>query len=241
MLTSDSSAVFAFRQSESKDVLPKNLVHAFRSYDNRSDSDEFQCCSLCEIWEVVKATTAAPGIFPAAEVHDGTTRGTFLDGGLGANNPSSFALDEVTRLSPEEYKCLISIGSGHRSSNSESGAGNNKSRYWSSKRTAQELSRDTEEVHKEMSRIAKCGSDFAYSRFDVPGIDHIALDEWTSEMRGGGFSEKMHTLAFIEAKTQEYLAKPETQENLEKAARAVMKTRLVPVRDSLGNKHHHTE
>ncbi|OHE93902.1 hypothetical protein CORC01_10801 [Colletotrichum orchidophilum] len=72
------------------------------------------------LWEIIRCATAAPYYFTPWSVNG---LGTFQDGGLVANNPSSIALQEVAALFPEapHPSLLASLGTG--SSASASGGG----------------------------------------------------------------------------------------------------------------------
>jgi len=60
-------------------------------------------------WECLRATTAAPGYFPAF-VSEGRT---FQDGALTANNPTGVAIHEAMRLFPRQpIGVVVSVGTG---------------------------------------------------------------------------------------------------------------------------------
>ena len=67
----------------------------------------------CPIWEAARATTAAPTFFKSMSI--GTPPIQYVDGGLGANNPSRLALRECRSIwGPDTKVCLLSIGTGHQ-------------------------------------------------------------------------------------------------------------------------------
>ncbi|KAF4477200.1 Calcium-independent phospholipase A2-gamma [Fusarium agapanthi] len=60
------------------------------------------------IWEVARATTAAPGYFESIKI----IGRKFLDGGMAANNPSLMALREINNLHGLVPDLFVSIGTG---------------------------------------------------------------------------------------------------------------------------------
>jgi hypothetical protein len=85
---------------------PAGPIAVFRSYSGRDVRP-----SNCTIWEAARATTAAPCFFK--EIRFGTLPVSYVDGGLGCNNPSEVALVEAKQLWPtSKHFCLVSIGTG---------------------------------------------------------------------------------------------------------------------------------
>ncbi len=72
--------------------------------------------------QIAKATAAAPCYFPAVDVVNlpGDSRVSFIDGGLGKNDPSSFVMQDLVMQSnndsllgnKENNFCLLSFGCG---------------------------------------------------------------------------------------------------------------------------------
>ena len=63
----------------------------------------------CKIWEAARATSAAPTYFERMEINDRS----YVDGGLGRNNPSREVLHEAkTLFGARKIGCLVSIGTG---------------------------------------------------------------------------------------------------------------------------------
>jgi hypothetical protein len=78
----------------------------FRSYHG-----EGVLKSKCGIWEAARATSAAPSFFKPMTIKSST----YVDGGLGYNNPAKLALIEAGRIWVGRDVCLVSIGTGHPS------------------------------------------------------------------------------------------------------------------------------
>jgi patatin-like phospholipase/acyl hydrolase len=67
------------------------------------------------MWEVARATSAAPTYFPPVKIkaHEGNDYYSFVDGGVFANNPGMCALVEAQKMFPEaEEIVLVSVGTG---------------------------------------------------------------------------------------------------------------------------------
>lgn len=199
----------------------------FRSYDYVDTENKPRKASSCQTWQVARATTAAPGYFATATI-DGEE---FFDGGFGSNNPSHEAFTELSRIHPKMPMCLVSIGSGNSSSVSRYDSGRKFGRRLSYLRAARKIVTGSATTHKSLEALARYQSEkFSYFRFDVPGLDHIQLDEWKKKTRNDlPTSEKMHTNAFIKARTDVYLANPQTRQKIRYCAEAIvdsLKTRI---------------
>jgi len=71
--------------------------------------------SKCEIWKAARATSAAPSFFKEMYIDVPRPGVTYVDGGLGHNNPAELALDEAGRIWPDNKSfCLLSIGTGRQ-------------------------------------------------------------------------------------------------------------------------------
>jgi predicted acylesterase/phospholipase RssA len=75
--------------------------------------------SKCAIWEAARATTAAPSFFKPMAIPNPQPPITYVDGGLGYNNPSQLAMVEAQRIWGTGRKfCIVSIGTGQQSAKS---------------------------------------------------------------------------------------------------------------------------
>ena len=174
---------------------------------------------------MARATTAAPGIFPLVKMEGQV----FVDGSFGTNNPALSGYTEAATMQPKSSTCLISIGSGHRSSSSGFGFGGNLGQLLAYIGSAIGMSTDTARAHEQLEALAGSNpTQLTYFRFDVPGLENIPIDEWTSKRRAGAPEfGNMHTLAFIELRTNEYLGRPEVIKAIHNAALAVVNTRRI--------------
>ena len=195
------------------------VPYVFRTYNNTSlDARNPGMAHDCQIWQVVLATAAAPGLFPTAKF-DGKE---YLDGGFGANNPSHEASLELSNLHPSNPICLVSIGSGKRRAAARFQS-HSLGQLFSYVRAAVSLATGTENVHQNMREVAALSESFSYFRFDVPGLEDVNLDEWTVKRREQlPNSEKMHTIDFIEKQTNGYLAQDKTRVSIRNCAQMVV-------------------
>jgi Patatin-like phospholipase len=75
--------------------------------------------SECALWQAARATSAAPTFFKPMSVDCPRPPITYVDGGMGCNNPSDVALNEAQRIWPTCTQFgLVSIGTGRSKANS---------------------------------------------------------------------------------------------------------------------------
>ena len=162
------------------------------------------------------ATSAAPTYFhPAA--HAGRT---YIDGGIGFNNPAEIALKQLSSLyGPSAFtNTLISLGTGRRNENPyRAGAPRARSGIAGMidmLRAFAHISTDAEGVHARLEeRFAQTG---AYFRFNPVGLEDIELDDWTAVDDA------------IKASLT-YLSLPETQKRISELAERLLRARgLIP-------------
>lgn len=145
-----------------------------------------------QIWEVARATSAAPTLFEPIKIK-GVTYG---DGGTGWNNPAAEAIAEAHKIWPNRpIGCLLSIGTGLEKA-VQLGLGNgssseavskllrklapNSSFKWEVAKYCVDSLTSSEKIHRE---VASHYSDIVphrnYFRFNVPqGMSYIGLEEW---------------------------------------------------------------
>lgn len=204
-----------------KDHTYLDQFRILRTYNNPSGVQNPGPATDHQIWQVAQATSAAPNFFPPVKV-DGEE---LLDGGFGVNNPSHMAAEELSTIYDTNDICLVSIGSGRYRSPSRTRS-SQFGRLVSLLQTAIEFMTDAEKVHRQMFDIARMSERFSYFRFDVPGLEHIAMDQLVLKKSGKRLqSEEKHTIAFIRAHTQEYLQRGETHESIKSCARMIIESR----------------
>ena len=75
--------------------------------------------SECALWQAARATSAALTFFKPMSIGHPRPVITYIDGGMGYNNPSEVALDEARRIWPRCTQFgLVSIGTGRPKANS---------------------------------------------------------------------------------------------------------------------------
>ncbi|CAH0025888.1 unnamed protein product [Clonostachys rhizophaga] len=112
----------AYAEDQGQAIQEHYLFRTYDHYQNQWASPVMNPgrANNLPIWKVARATSAAPLYFEALVTDPGTEiqgRKKFLDGGLGANNPTFIALREVLQITnpanPHQAKCLlVSIGTG---------------------------------------------------------------------------------------------------------------------------------
>lgn len=117
----DTSAEFnakkVFVTGTLQSVFPPEIF-LFRNYqypiDSSSTPSRYKGSSTNRVFEALRATTAAPSYFD--EFID-EQYGTFLDGGILANNPVGIAIHEARKIWPNtNIDCIVSIGTGKETS-----------------------------------------------------------------------------------------------------------------------------
>jgi hypothetical protein len=189
-----------------------------------------------KIWEVTRATSAAPFFFKMLEADFGPPRGRvgFKDGGIRENNPSYAAYSEHASLKGDEHEpaLLLSVGTGRPDTSNDGFAAAWPGPFgkvgllkkWSEKMAVFKnlLIKYTEgeDRHKMMRTIAK-GEHRWYKRLNVNvGLQDMKLDNWekgmwtnpqtnvTKEVSGG------KTLTRMENATNTYLTREEANKAL---------------------------
>lgn len=188
------SAVFAYQQTTNQQTLSHEVetAYLFRTYKNlhRSKDPEKRCFDKnpgpahdIPIWEVARATSAAPTYFKAPKIDNRE----YLDGGFGPNNPSLEIYEEVRTMNNQSNECVsivLSIGTGK----------NNKLSRWTQTTVpgfryinhynfAKGWASQSEEQHGRMLK-EQVKFNFVYKRLNVQeGLDKMKLDEWRTRAR----------------------------------------------------------
>ena len=172
------------------------------------------------IWQVARATSAAPTYFKAVKLKPKDEEFEFIDGGLGANNPSEEVYQSVEQLSKNHRGAvseLVSIGTGK---STEKGK-NHKTGYrlyLKYANAAIQWAAQSEATHERMgSQTRKDGTN--YSRLNVEqGLAKVKLDTWKGK-------KGARTLKLIRAETRKYLESDAAQEKIRGVAERVVQIR----------------
>ncbi|KAF2195450.1 FabD/lysophospholipase-like protein [Zopfia rhizophila CBS 207.26] len=214
-------------------------AYLLRTYDHRYDPDIApvwvtpynEGADKLRIWEVARATSAAPFFFKMLEADFGHPRGKigFKDGGIRENNPSYAAYSEHASLKGDDHEpaLLLSIGTGRPDTQKDGFASVWPGPFgqaplmkkWSEKfavfKNVLIKYTEGEDRHKMMRAIAR-GEHRWYKRLNVnQGLESMKLDSWEkgswknpktgqiSEVAGG------KTLSRMEQVTNAYLDRGE--------------------------------
>ncbi|KAF8600238.1 FabD/lysophospholipase-like protein [Ceratobasidium sp. AG-I] len=191
--------------ARSKHSLNAGIPCIFRSYDAPSNRGP-----NCTIWQALRATTAHPDLFKSIEISELNIQESFVDGGLGCNNPLPHILAEAKALYPNrKISTIVSIGTGHVHTiyipdSRRLGGLLPKNVVAAMKGIAM----DSEQVAREMGLRFQCTWE-VYFRFSVDqGMQDIAVDGWES-------------LGAITAHTRAYMQQVQCNQALDKAAQSL--------------------
>jgi Patatin-like phospholipase len=233
--------------------------YLFRSYDHHPNvsKETHEARNLLElnpgyahripIWQVARATSAAPTYFNAITIDDHK----FLDGGFGTNNPAEEIYREVCQMNGNNKSSvglLVSIGTGQSKMSRFATATGSLSKYLTFLRAAKQMAVDGEKVHQRMQNDnlpTPENGPRRYYRFNVPytrakqpnteaeeparrprtkPLGDMALDEWKTESKV--FQRSCNTtLRDIKAATEAYLSDPKVQVDFDKVARLLVTAR----------------
>lgn len=134
----------------------------------------------CAIWEALRATSAHPDLFKSIEIGQPNMRESFVDGGLGCNNPLAHILAEAKLAFPDRnVACIISIGTGHGGTIHIP----KPNLFWrvlpsNATATMKSLATDCEQVAQEMAARFHDTKDI-YFRLNVDqGMQNIDISDW---------------------------------------------------------------
>ncbi|KAF2272115.1 FabD/lysophospholipase-like protein [Westerdykella ornata] len=179
-------------------------AYLLRTYDHRYDPE---ICPIwltpynegadkLKIWQVTRATSAAPFFFKMLEADFGPQRGKvgFKDGGIRENNPSYAAYSEHASLRGDDHEpaLLLSVGTGRPDTSHDGFAAAWPGPFgkvplvkqWSEKiavfKNLLIKYTEGEDRHKMMRTIAK-GEHRWYKRLNVnKGLENMKMDHWES-------------------------------------------------------------
>ncbi|CAG9997027.1 unnamed protein product [Clonostachys byssicola] len=194
------------------------------------------------IWQVARATTAAPRYFESIKIDDRK----FWDGGMVANNPSLVALREIHGLHETVPSIFVSLGTGLKQATEQSQTARNHAsedvrpalrraltidnvwrkqgfkkyseigRYWSKHMTDCEGDDGTNGWNSHSDAI---GLKKRYRLNVENNLANISLDEWRPAKSGE------ETLRSIQELTETYLSQADTINMIEDIAKEVVKIR----------------
>jgi hypothetical protein len=175
---------------------------------------------MSQIWEVARATSAVPTLFPQIHLEDHV----FIDGGVMANNPTQEALREVAFLCGGELAgtCIVSIGSGFSNkprppASPQIGTRFGINKYKDSLRILRAAVTQTELTDNDVHFEASMNLGFRYFRFN-PILDRdIPIDDWDKLGR---------TREEIELSTKQWLENEAVQVKLRQCASAIVARRV---------------
>ncbi|CAE6467838.1 unnamed protein product [Rhizoctonia solani] len=148
----------------------------------------------CSIWQILCATMAHPEFFKSFDIGDPPLARSFVDAGLGCNNPLAHLLAEVKTLHPQRYVASVtSIGTGHTRTIQIPNTSFLRHFLPIPAIVAMKaIATDTERVAEEMARRFR-SMDGVYFRLNVDqGLQDVGMDGWEqlSEVMG-------HTSAYM--------------------------------------------
>jgi len=170
------------------------------------------------IWQVGRATSAAPLYFETVRLEEDDERFELIDGGFGANNPSEEAYRSVKQLHkyPKAVSVFVSIGTGK---NLERGRNPSKGYrlYLKYVNAAAKWATDSEKTHETVLDMTH-GNAESFRLNVEHGIGKMKLDAWKGR-RG------IETLDLLRAKTDVHLLTEQARQEIAESA-----TQLVLVR-----------
>jgi predicted acylesterase/phospholipase RssA len=181
------------------------IPHRFRSYRAR----KYQSVN-CKIWEAARATSATPMFFERIVIGDPGTSQSYVDGGMGCNNPIMQVLEEAELVFPtRRVACVISIGAGQAHTLAIPRPG------WLQQvlpldlvKVMRGIATGCEQKAQEVARRFQGLPDF-YFRFNVEqGMQSIGLAQWES-------------LGEVATHTDQYMRMVEVDQKLDAAVAAV--------------------
>ncbi|KIJ30084.1 hypothetical protein M422DRAFT_187616, partial [Sphaerobolus stellatus SS14] len=109
LLDSRNNACKTFVCARAAQDLSAGIPRLFRTYQS-PEANTYNCM----IWEAARATSAAPTFFERISIGDsGYPKQSYIDGGLGRNNPIKQILEEAHLIFPDQHvSCVLSIGTG---------------------------------------------------------------------------------------------------------------------------------
>ncbi|KAJ6443016.1 COM1 regulatory protein [Purpureocillium lavendulum] len=154
------------------DVRARAGPRLFRTYPVRENAS-----FNCKIWEACRATSAAPTYFEPIQIGDDGEKETFVDGGLGYNNPVEQVLEEARRIFPgRKVACVVSIGTG--TTRIIEFPDSPKRNAYKVIKALKKMATESETTAEKMNRRFAATKGI-YFRFNVDrGLEGVGLEEW---------------------------------------------------------------
>ncbi|KAG9119071.1 hypothetical protein FRC07_006088, partial [Ceratobasidium sp. 392] len=175
-LQSSTQACKTFVCITSTDTMRAGMSVLLRSYPAISNSGPD-----CSIIEAVHATCSSVGLLKPVEIPElGGIKRSYVDGGIGNNNPTPHLLQEAGLVFPgQDVACIISLGTGRTPTISVPDSRSSQS-LWSSELSTMlmALATDCERTAENMEgRFQNIPG--VYFRFNVDhGLDDVSLADW---------------------------------------------------------------
>lgn len=199
------------------------------------------------IWQVARATSAAPGYFRPISIPKGNGHGTqehtkFKDGGFGTNNPSRETYYDIVNKHGGHSKSIgifVSIGTGETPLKKFAQGSGHLRNFLVNLNAAIKLPSRTHGAHEDMEHLAfHDGKDiFAYYRFNGgEELGKIALDEWKShhftQLTSQNDERGCKTVKKIDDSIATYLKQTDVQRELIACAKLLVRRRRLRTRDA---------
>ncbi|CAE7103790.1 unnamed protein product [Rhizoctonia solani] len=159
----------------SKHNMRAGIPTTFRSYQAAANAGP-----ECTVWETLCATMAHPELFKSFDIGDPPLNQSFVDAGLGCNNPLAHVLAEVKTLYPDRHVASVtSIGTGHtRTIQIPDTSFLRRLLPLAAIIVMKAIATDTERVAEEMARRFN-STEGVYFRLSVDqGMQAVGIDEW---------------------------------------------------------------
>ena len=209
------------------DSLMERKPYIFRSYKhpnmgNIPKQRNPEARTTWALWKIARATSAAPFYFQSVTLDEDDPKLHFIDGGLGANNPSVEAWESIKQLNrgdPKTVDINVSVGTGRMlDSKPKKASRSYVKKQFSFVKHSFRWPTTTHPAHEDMSQRAQ-DHGFKYYRLNVKnGFSKMDLDAWKGR-RGIKTLEKLRT------ETQAYLNSREAQDRLIESARYLFQKR----------------
>lgn len=239
-----TSVVFAYADKHKSDFpyffrtygLPSPSTSNYREPKNYGDAPHLR------IWQVARATSAAPSYLKPIEVKtgDGSDPICFKDGGFGLNNPTKEAYYDIAEKHGGQSKIglVLSIGTGETPLNKFPVKKSNLRHFIANARALKKLPSRTLNAHQDMWRLANPDGKnlFPYYRFDGgKSLGKLPMDEWKSHrftMLTPKSNERgCKTTKKIRDAIRAYLDQREVQDDLVACAKLLVRRRRYRTRD----------